>query len=164
MTDQVSIRHDLRPGDLGTVIHLHGVHYAREWQLDTTFEPYVAAPLADFVLKGPDAGRLWLAELNSEVVGSIALVKTDSGEGQLRWFLLTPGGRDRGLGQQLIAHTLDYARHQGLSHIFLWTFDGLAAAQHLYRKAGFRETQRTTQSLWGRNLVEIRMDLDLSPK
>jgi GNAT superfamily N-acetyltransferase len=164
MTDQVTIRHDLRPGDLGTVIHLHGVHYAREWQLDTTFEPYVAAPLADFVLKGPDAGRLWLAELNSEVVGSIALVKTDSGEGQLRWFLLTPGGRDRGLGQQLIGHTLNYARDQGLRHVFLWTFDGLAAAQHLYRKAGFRETQRTTQSLWGRNLVEIRMDLDLSPK
>lgn len=162
MMRPMTIRHDLRPGDLGTVIHLHGIHYAREWGLDTTFEPYVAGPLAEFILKGPDAGRLWLAESESTIVGSIALVKTGNGEGQLRWFLVTTEGRGLGLGQQLMARVLDYARAEGLSSIYLWTFEGLSTARHLYRKAGFRETQRAIRSLWGQTLVEIRMDLDLS--
>ena len=66
------IRYELRPGDLGMVVHLHGVLYAREHGLDTTFEPYVAKPLADFVLRG--SGRLWIAEEGDRMVGSIALV------------------------------------------------------------------------------------------
>ena len=162
MSAQATIRHELRPGDLGFITYLHGIHYAREWGLDTTFEPYVAGPLAEFVLKGPDAGRLWLAELKGEIVGSVALVKTGNGVGQLRWFLVTPEGRGQGLGQKLVDHALSYARDESLTSVFLWTFDGLAAALHLYQKAGFRETERATHDLWGRKLVEIRMDLDLS--
>ena len=91
----------MRPGDLGFVTYLHGVHDARERGLDTTFEPCVARPLADFVLAGPDAGRLWLAETDTQIVGSIALAKTEPGIGQLRWFLITPGGRGHGLGKRL---------------------------------------------------------------
>ncbi len=157
----VTIREGFRPGDLGYVTYLHGVHYAQEWGLDTTFEPYVARPLAEFVLAGPDTGRLWLAEVDSRIVGSIALVKTEPGVGQLRWFLITPEGRGHGLGKRLIAHALDYARAEGLHHVYLWTFDGLEAALHLYRNAGFQETERQPQALWGRTLTEIRMDLDL---
>ena len=162
MTAPITIRDEIRPGDLGFVTYLHGIVYAQEWGLDTTFEPYVAGPLAEFVLKGPDAGRLWLAEINGEIVGSVALVKTEPGVGQLRWFLVAPAGRGKGLGQGLIDHTLAYARQEALSKVYLWTFDGLATALHLYRKSGFRETERATQDLWGQKLVEIRMDLDLS--
>ena len=92
--NEVRIRHTLRPGDLGMIVHLHGVLYAREYGLDTTFEPYVAKPLADFVLAGN--GRLWVAELDDRIVGSIAVVDADNGEGQLRWFLLAPEARGTG--------------------------------------------------------------------
>ena len=78
------IRHEPRPGDLGMVIHLHGVHYAREYGLDTTFEPYVAKPLADFMLSG--TGRLWIAEEEGRIVGSIAVVDAEAGVGQLAGF------------------------------------------------------------------------------
>ncbi len=80
------IRHEPQPGDLGMVIHLHGVHYAREYGLDTTFEPYVAKPLADFVLSG--TGRLWIAEEDGRIVGSIAVVDAEAGVGQLGGFCL----------------------------------------------------------------------------
>ena len=164
MDHTITIRHEIRPGDLGMVTHLHGVHYAREWGLDTTFEPYVARPMSEFVLAGPSAGRLWIAERGDKLVGCVALVNVEPGVGQLRWFLVTPEGRGTGLGRDLLTHALDYARSEALRRVYLWTFDGLEAALHLYRKAGFRETDRTEQDLWGRKLAEIRMDLDLNVK
>ena len=89
-----------------------GVLYAREHGLDTTFEPYVAKPLADFVLGG--SGRLWIAEEGDRMVGSIALVDAEPGVGQLRWFLVVPEARGTGLGRRLLDEALAYARQRGL--------------------------------------------------
>jgi len=74
----IEVRHTLAPGDLGMVIYLHGVLYAREYGLDTSFEAYVAKPLADFANGG--RGRLWIAARGAEVVGSIAIVDSEVGD------------------------------------------------------------------------------------
>ena len=153
------IRHELQPGDLGMVVHLHGVLYAREWGLDTTFEPYVAKPLADFVLSG--SGRLWIAEDGDRVVGSIALVDGDAGTGQLRWFLVVPEARGTGLGRRLLDAALAYGRERGMSHIYLWSFADLADALRLYERAGFEVTETKTSLIWGAQRTEVRMDLAL---
>jgi hypothetical protein len=90
----ITIRTGFAPGDLGMITHLHGVVYAREYGLDTTFEPYVAPPLADLVLGGPDCGQIWIAEQGARTVGSVAIVRSENvGEAQLRWFLITPESR-----------------------------------------------------------------------
>ena len=155
----VHIRHDLRPGDLGTIVHLHGALYAREHGLDTTFEPYVAKPLADFVLSG--SGRLWIAEEEDRTVGSIALVDAGPGSAQLRWFLVVPEARGTGLGRRLLEEALAYARQRGLSHIYLWSFSTLRDALRLYERAGFRATETKTSFVWGAARTEVRMDLAL---
>jgi len=46
----VRVRTGLMPGDVGQITCLHGVVYDEEYGLDTTFEPYVAKPLAEFAL------------------------------------------------------------------------------------------------------------------
>jgi GNAT superfamily N-acetyltransferase len=155
----VRIRHQLKPGDLGMVVHLHGVLYAREYGLDTTFEPYVAKPLADFVLGG--SGRLWIAESGERVLGSIALVDAEAGSGQLRWFLLVPEARGTGLGRRLLEEALAYARQRGLSHLFLWSFADLADALRLYERAGFKTSETKIGLVWGAQRTEVRMDLAL---
>ena len=156
------IRHTLPPGDLGMVVHLHGVHYWREYGLDTTFEPYVAKPLADFVLGG--AGRMWVAEEGERVVGSIAMVDAEPGVGQLRWFLLVPEARGTGLGKRLLDAALAYARERGFRHVYLWTFADLHGALRLYERAGFAVTERKTDFVWGAERTELRMDLDLGDR
>src|SRR3954464_3514282 len=89
----VTIRTDLRPGDVGAIVRLHGTVYARERGWDATFEAYVAGPLAGFVLSGSDRQRIWVAERGGELVGCVAVVTAAPGTAQLRWFLVAPGAR-----------------------------------------------------------------------
>ena len=153
------IRHTLQPGDLGAIVQLHGIVYAREYGLDTTFEPYVAKPLSDFVLEG--TGRLWIAERGGRLMGSIAVVESD-GEGQLRWFLLAPEARGSGLGRRLLDLALDYCREREFPRVFLWSFSDLAAALKLYERAGFKVRETSTEYVWGAERSQVRMDLELS--
>jgi GNAT superfamily N-acetyltransferase len=153
------IRHILKPGDLGMVVHLHGVLYAREYGLDVTFEPYVAKPLADFVLGG--AGRLWIAEDGDRTLGSVAMVDAEPGVGQLRWFLVVPEARGTGLGKRLLDEALAYGRERGFHRLYLWTFADLGSALRLYERAGFTVTEQKTHFVWGAERIELRMDLNL---
>jgi len=69
------IRTDIRPGDIGYLIYLHGVLYAREYGLDYSFEGYVATGLGEFAKSYDERrDRLWLAEDGGRIVGSIAIV------------------------------------------------------------------------------------------
>src|SRR5215472_16611436 len=60
----------LQPGDMGWIIHRHGVLYAEEYGLDESFEAMVARIAAAFI-ENFDARRerCWIAERHGEVVG-----------------------------------------------------------------------------------------------
>jgi len=155
------IRHELKPGDLGMVVHLHGLIYAREHGLDTTFEPYVAEPLAQCVIAG--SGRIWIAEDETgRMGGSIAMVDVGEHVGQLRWFLLVPEARGIGLGRRLLDTALAYGRERGFVRIFLWSFADLIDARRLYERAGFRVSETRTGRVWGAQRTELRMEMELA--
>ena len=159
----VTVRHDLRPGDMGRVIALHGVLYAEEYGFDHGFEAYVAETIVEFGrLARPELDRLWVAELDGRLVGSIAIIGREDGAAQLRWFLVDPEARGRGLGRRLIDESLAFCRAAGYRSVYLWTVSGLDAAARLYREAGFRKTEtKAPAMLWGVSLAEERYDLDL---
>lgn len=161
--DPVVIRDDLRPGDLGRVIEQHGEVYADEYGFGPTFEAYVAATLAEFALqRRPDLDRLWLAEREGRLVGSVGIIARDGGAAQLRWFLVHPEARGQGLGRRLVETCLEFCRSAGCRTVYLWTVDPLADAAALYVRAGFRKTEaKAPAALWGRTLVEERYDLSL---
>jgi peptidyl-dipeptidase Dcp len=46
--NDITIRTDLRSGDLGYVVYLHGILYKREYDYRLAFESYVAAGLSEF--------------------------------------------------------------------------------------------------------------------
>lgn len=158
----ITIRTDLVPGDLGAIIHLHGILYAREYGFDSSFEAYVAAPLAAFALAGSPRERLWIAKRGGSVIGCIAIVAASLQTAQLRWFLVHPDARGSGLGKRLLAEAIAFSRAQGYASIILWTVSALAAAAHLYRAAGFHKQEEKPGRQWGLDVIEERYELDLT--
>jgi GNAT superfamily N-acetyltransferase len=158
----VVIRVGLRPGDLGFITYLHGILYAEEEGFDSTFEPYIAVPLREFSLS-PDRERqrIWVAEQGGRVVGSVAVVRHSEGEAQLRWLLVHPDARGRGLGRRLVGEALDFCREAGYGKVILWTVSVLETAAHIYRSSGFRRTESRTHEIWGRLLMEEKYELEL---
>ncbi len=160
--EAVVVRTTVAPGDLGAVVRLHGVLYAKEYGFDPTFEAYVAGPLAQFVLKAAPNERLWLAEQGGRLVGCVAIVAAeDEGEGvaQLRWYLVEPAARGRGLGTLLLREAVAFARAQGYRSVILWTVSALTGAAHLYRSAGFEKVQELPGRHWGVDVVEEKYAL-----
>lgn len=156
------IRTDIRPGDIGRVVALHGELYTREYGLDHTFEGYVAAGLGEFAKSFDESkDRLWLAEEDGRLVGSVGIAGRDGAEAQLRWFLVRPEARGSGLGGRLLDEAVRFCRERGFRSVFLWTISELKAAAHLYRRAGFTPTERKTHDIWGATHTEERYDLKL---
>jgi GNAT superfamily N-acetyltransferase len=159
----IELRHEIHPGDLGRVVQLHGEVYAGEYGFNHQFEAYVAYTLGEFASDQVSAGgRLWLAEIDGRLVGSIGIVLRDHDQAQLRWLIVHPNVRGRGLGRRLVAETISYCRDAGCRWIYLWTVSPLVEAARLYLAHGFRLTEETeVRRMWGSMLAEQRYDLNL---
>lgn len=162
MSADIAIRTELRPGDLGRVIELHGRCYEELPGFGLPFEAFVAQTIAEYVLGAGKQGCLWLAERGDELVGCTAIVLREGKRAQLRWVLVDQSARGIGLGKQLVHAALDYSRAQGCASIFLETTDGLPESQALYEKLGFQETANDVVDLWDGPRALIVMEMDLA--
>jgi GNAT superfamily N-acetyltransferase len=168
MNERVHIRRHLRPGDLGAMIALHGRLITGEYELDSTHEGYVAANVAQHAIRGWPGEResAWIVVRDGELGGSMAL--TDDGEDTawLRWFVLDPLLRGRGLGRRLVGEVVTEARRHGFARLRLETFSDLRAAAHLYGEYGFYLVHEETGPRWGREQVTYQhyeLQLNTSP-
>jgi len=159
---QIQIRTQLAPGDLGYIIYLHGILYPREYGLGGTFEADVAIRVGEFVKTfDPRKDYIAVAEADGRVAGSI-IVDSESDEVALiRWFLVHPDMRGRGVGRQLINDALAFCRERGFRKVRLWTMNEFKAAVHLYKEAGFVCTHEAPREIWGATRTEQEYELNL---
>jgi N-acetylglutamate synthase-like GNAT family acetyltransferase len=157
----LTIRHDFKPGDIECLTSLHGILYAKDYGWDKSFEMYVAGPLSEFAASRTKREKVWLVERDSTIAGSIAIVQSSADIAQLRWFLLHPDLRGRGIGSFLIKEAILFCREQSYRSIFLWTEVSLVAAARLYVAVGFRLTEEKKHEMWGMMVTEQRYDLNL---
>jgi DNA-binding MarR family transcriptional regulator/GNAT superfamily N-acetyltransferase len=151
-----------QPGDMGWVIHRHGVLYAEDYGFDERFEALVARIAAEFIETfDPKRERCWIAERDGAMVGSVVLVKKSDRVAKLRLLLVEPSARGLGIGARLVEECLRFARRAGYRKITLWTQSILDAARSIYRKAGFRAVQRERHQSFGHKLVGETWELML---
>jgi DNA-binding MarR family transcriptional regulator/N-acetylglutamate synthase-like GNAT family acetyltransferase len=158
---EISIR-PFKPGDIGYVAYIHGKIYSTTYQFGRVFEYYVMKGLSEFLLN-PNGGELWVAEVNGEIVGSIAITKANESVAQLRWFVLDEKYQGLGIGKKLIETALNFCKENQFEHVFLWTVSTLETARYLYKKYNFTLTEERPNFEWtGSELIEERWDLVLS--
>lgn len=142
------------PGDLGWVVHRHGVVYAEEYGWDETFEALVARVVAEYVdHRDPKRENAWIAEVDGEPVGCVFCVKKDDETAQLRLLLVDPRTRGMGIGARLVEECLRFARRAGYEQIMLWTNDILQDARRIYERAGFELVDEERHYSFGHDLI-----------
>jgi GNAT superfamily N-acetyltransferase len=144
-------------GCIGDIVSLHARTYSQTAGFGAYFEAKVAAELSQFIGQLPHADKsLWLYVEDGKIRGSL-IIDGEADLAHLRWFVLDPSMRGKGMGRQLIKQALAFVDSR-FSRSYLWTFSGLDAARHLYESSGFVLTHEGKSQQWGEPVIEQRFD------
>jgi DNA-binding MarR family transcriptional regulator/N-acetylglutamate synthase-like GNAT family acetyltransferase len=160
-TEPFYLRHR-ETGDIGWVVHQHGVLYKQEYGWDERFEATVVQACADFVQNyDPEKERCWIAEINGEPVGSVFCVMESKEIARLRMLLVAPKARRMGLGTRLVEECIRFAQRAGYQKVTLWSGDALTTAQSIYQKLGFTLVEEEPAHSSCQDMVRQHWDLIL---
>lgn len=120
------------------------------------------------VLLGP-RGRLVVAGLGGEVVGTGALKPVHAGTAEIKRMYVRPQARGRGIARAILELLVADARALRYRTVRLETAPFMPVAQALYRSVGFRDVSlfagaETSMSGLDRHMCFMALDLPLSPQ
>lgn len=152
-------------GGIGRVAQLHALYYFKNWGFGSFFEAKVASEMAAFVTRyDHNRDGLWLVTIGNEIEGALVIDGLDGEEkgAHLRWFIVSNALRRKGAGKALMDKAMRFCRKKNFCKVYLWTFEGLGAARHLYEKAGFQLVEQRSGKQWGKTVNEQRFEAILS--
>src|SRR5579863_8281379 len=83
-------------------------------------------------------GHIYMAYLESEAVGCVALESMGGDVYELSKMAVTPNLRGQGLGRRLLEYAIEQARALGAKSLWLGSNSKLENAIHLYESVGFQ--------------------------
>lgn len=149
-----------QPGCIGRITELHSAYYMHIG-FGLYFEAKVASELAEFLQRYDEQrSGIWLATVDGAVEGSIVIDGAHGNEegAHLRWFIVSDRLRGTGCGNALLREAVNHCQIQGFPKTYLWTFEGLSTARHLYEKHGFCLVSEQRGERWGTEVNEQRFE------
>ncbi len=160
--NDISIRTDLQPGDIGYVIFMHGHLYKKEFDYGLQFEQYVASGLIEFYNQfDPEKDKVWICEHQNKIIGFMLLMHRPDNAAQLRYFILEQPYRGIGLGKKLMNLFMQHLKSKAFKYAYLLTTQEQEAAIALYKKHGFTLTEKRSAAIFGKPLNEEKYELQL---
>ena len=101
------------------------------------------------------AGPVFVATMNSKVVGTVAIVPKDESL-YIRGMAVHPSARGQRLGEQLLRYVENLANSQGARRLLLSTTPFLERAIRLYESFGFERTDEGPHDLHGTPLLTMQ--------
>lgn len=105
-------------------------------------------------------GNIFFVKEKGEIIGTVALMKMENDIFELTKMAVSPKAQGKKIGQQLLSHTLNYAKRQGWKKLIIYSSRKLENALYIYRKFGFVEIPIEENNPYARG--DIKMELLLS--
>ena len=124
-------------------------------------EPHDEEVLGDpekYIIK--PGGTIFFAQQDDQIIGTVALMKMEDGIYELSKMAVTPAAQGQKIGQQLMSHTLDFAKKEGWKKLVIYSNRKLKNAIYIYKKFGFREIPIEQNNPYLRG--DIKLELRLS--
>jgi putative acetyltransferase len=106
-------------------------------------------------------GYIFMAYLNDQAVGCVALIPIGGGVYELSKMAVSPELRGLGIGRRLLLHTVAQARRIGAKSLFLGSNARLENAVHLYESIGFRHVPPESLPAMPYTRANVFMELPL---
>lgn len=152
------------PGVIGKITEVHAVYYHQVWGFDISFETQEGKELSEFMMQfDEDRDGLWVAKRNGMFAGAVAVDgrQAHTEGARLRWFIVVPVFQGQGIGKALVSRAVEFCKRRAYPKVYLWTFEGLDTARHIYEMQGFRLAAERRIDQWGRKINEQKFELCL---
>jgi ribosomal protein S18 acetylase RimI-like enzyme len=114
--------------------------------VSSTIQERAYATLEQYGSLNPPLGIVYIIEVDGDVAGMGALRKLNANVGEFKRMYNRPKYRGKGYGKKMVNKLLGDGRRFGCSSFLLDTAKFMTAAQHIYRKAGFKEIEDYPES------------------
>ena len=125
------------PGDIGWLISMHGKLYAEQFEFDSNFERDIAKKVIAFLEKQDSFKMLWVATINNEPIGSIAVSLKPDQTAFINFLLVKTECRGCGVAKTLMNKVISHCKGHNIGLLCLETYSCLKAARKLYKKYDF---------------------------
>jgi len=122
------------------------IEYARTLDFDLCFQNFEnELNELNLMYNEPNGGLILIKEsLTGKYVGCTGIRKIEDRTSELKRMYIQSDHRHKGLGEQLLNHSINLARDLGYERIRLDTVEKMVSAIKLYRAKGFKEIDSYT--------------------